>query len=281
MAVPEVHNPAYIGALECTKVSLLDKHQWLLFSGAPHQQLLSANVRFDLSKIKKNGLGIAIQNDVNGPNKSTGGNLAFAHHIMVVKSKGHWISMALQASGYYSRLIADDFIANTMEDPLIQNGNRSDIAFNASAGFMYYTKTFNGGLSLYQLVPNESFVDSDYKSRPLIILHADNAFPLNSDLAWCAGTKLLYEHNQHSSVDLNIGAEALEKYWLALSLRSYVGAYENIANSALIYAGINLEKLSLKYSLDIGLSQMQLRNIGSHEICIALRFCKKDCGCKD
>lgn len=281
LAVPEVHNPAYNGALACTKLTISDKHQWLGIKDAPSQQVLSANIRMERTRFNRGGLGILFLNDLNGDNNATGLSLAYAEHFMVQKAKGHWLGMAISANGFYHRIDDSDFIANSSFDPLIAEGTPAALRFNASGGLLYYSKIFETGLSFSQILPNTSYIDNSYKSKLLGIYHAQYHYYPSKKIRMMPGVAVRYEYTQHTALDINFKYDLIEKYWWAISMRMYAGDFENTINSFLLYLGYRYKNIELSYSADIGTTRLQGRNFGGHEIAIGMLFCKPDCGCKD
>lgn len=279
LVVPEIHNPAYNGALPCSYFSFTDKHQWLGIKDAPSQQIASANIRIAQAQFNHNGMGIMLLNDLNGDNNASGLSFAYAKHIMVARKKGHWLSMGISASGFYKRIDDSDLIANNPTDPILTEDAPSAIQANISGGLLYHSKQFETGISFYQVLPNDIYIDKEQHTKPLAIVHAQYNYYLFKTLRIVPSVVIRYETNQHVGMDINLKYQFIDRYWAAISSRMYMGNYENTFNSLLLYLGYTYKNISLSYSADIGFTSLQARNWGGHEISLSYRICKEDCGC--
>lgn len=280
LVIPEIQNPAYNGVFDCTRYSLTAKQQWLGIEDAPGQQIAAANIRFEKSKFSRHGFGAMLLNDMNGPTRATGLELAYARHFMVNRSKGRWLSLGLGATGLYKYLLEDEFVANTTVDPLFGSNNIKALNVDLTGGIVFYSKKFQTGLSFLQILQNKHFADENTRVALLIIANGQYHFSLSKTIKIIPGILMRYEHKNHLTGDINIKAET-DKFWFCLSLRSYFGNYENTINSLLLNLGYTYKKFIISYSADIGFTGLQTENLLGHELSIGIKLCKEDCGCTD
>lgn len=280
-AFPEVHNPAYNGALPCTKIGVAAKRQWWGIADAPSQQLLSANVRFEIDKFKCQGLGIQLFNDKNGANTAFAGRLAYAFHLMVHHGKGRWLGLALSAAGFRRQLDASGFMANALNDPLMQFNRRSWMQFDVACGLLYQTRYCNLGCSVYQLLNSKSEFDHSYQTPFLLIVHADTPIPITKISSITPHARIVYEQSQHQSADLGLRCTIKKKYQFGVLGRMYRGAFDNYANALVFHLAYEYRRLSFGYSTDLGLTSLQKQHYASHELCVSFSICKKECSCTD
>lgn len=279
--IPELHNPAYNGAFPCTKIGLVAKRQWFGIAYAPTQEALSANIRIEQDKFRTHGIGLQLLHDRNGAYRATGGRISYAYHLMVQKAKGNRIALSLSAAAFNRTIDTEGFIANDLNDPQVQASTHSALRFDVAFGALYYTRNFTIGLSAYQLVASKSIADQSYRSAPLFILHSDCIITANERSSFTPGGRIVYERSQQSSGDIYLKYTYRQKLWLALMLRSFTNRFDNTANSTLLCLGYNYKRLTIGYSADIGLTSLQTQNYASHELHLAIQFCKKETSCKD
>lgn len=280
-AMPEVHNPAYTGSSNCNKIGLTAKRQWWGIANAPNQQLLSAHLQLKIDKFKHQGIGLQVLNDRNGANTAIGARLAYAFQLMVHRGKGRWLGLALSAAGFRRQLDASNFMANSLNDQLIQPGSRSWNQFDIACGLLYQTRYCNIGCSAYQLVNEKSELDQAYTTPLLLIIHADAPIPITKKSSISPHSRIVYEQSQQQSADLGIRCLINKKYHLGVLGRVYRGAFQNYANTVILHLGYEYHAWTFGYSTDVGLTSLQKQHYASHELYIGFSICPKECSCTD
>jgi len=267
---PAIFNPAYVANNSDVNVQMLYRNQWLTLNGAPQSQVILAD--FPIPYIKS-GFGINISNDVIGEQRLTSVALAYKYNYQL--SKYAKIGIGVQAGAFQYQLNGDKLITpnGNYESTVFHNDNiLPDITVNTyqpkiAAGINFVNSFLSTGLSAnyifnariagtsnenfrkYDVIPHFSYnlsiifsITDNIQFKPALFLHSDlNVHQINSLLRVGIG-------------NFDVGA-------------GYRGYTKNSNDSVILLMGLQVVKnLLLRYSYDIGLSNLNNSHFGSHEL---------------
>lgn len=269
---PSLINPAIIGSKECTEIMLIDRHQWIgAFKGAPRTQVLSAESSLISNDSRSHGLGLQLVNDANGAYKQLAASLGYAFHVSLNREGSLRLGFGLMATAYQSTIDQRDFSRLNVTDPLVHHGVEKEIKPDVSTGVYLYGERFFLGLSGVQLLASSSYLNPRRGERGYFA-YGGYSHAVSRQLIFQPGLTIKYLSEQVQS-DLNARAVFRESYWAMLSYRHVWYDVPGLANSLLIYAGLNWNNFSFAYGYDLGLTSMQKYGYGSHEFRVAYHFC--------
>ena len=137
-------NPAYVGSVEATDLSLLYRAQWIDIPGAPRTIRFGANIPMG----EQHGLGFNAVNDQLGPVSQTFVDVSYSFQVNL--SEDAWLSFGLEAGGNF---LNTDFSKGTFEnpgEPILGAQNISEFYPTVGAGIFIYQDQWYLGAS----VPN-------------------------------------------------------------------------------------------------------------------------------
>lgn len=256
-------NPAYAGSTGASlSVDVLSRYQWVGIEGAPRTATISAH-----SLVGKNvGLGLYVFRDELGPTLNQGIMGTYSYRI---RTRNGWLSFGLQGGIKYFDF---DWNAITTKYP-DSNFDPQDvrrITPDVNLGLYYYTPYFFAGLSSKQLLENEygNYTTSSGNSSFMRLarhfyLMTGTVFALNDKMALRPSMMGKYVKNAPVQFDFNLSLVFNDVFW--------VGAAFRTEKAVVFLTEFNLTKdLSLGYSFDLYLNELQLHNRGSHEIRLGL-----------
>lgn len=267
-------NPAYAGMNKAICGTLLYRQQWTSFPGSPKTGLLSV----DYGEIIHGGVGLTIDQDQLGFDKTLKAKLAYSFHLPVGPGT---LGIGLDA-GMIQKALKGDFIApdGTMSttgggtDQSIPWTGTSATTYDVGLGFYYTTNRLYVGLSSLhlpeqQLTKKASSYDFNYKVARHYYIMAGYKFQLGQQFDLTPSV-LAKSDASATQMDLNLIAKWNNMIFAGFSYR---------LSDALV-AVIGLErsftpKLTAKfgYSYDVTTSAIKSHSSGSHEI--MLGFCYK------
>ena len=261
---PLMINPAYAGSQEALNITAIHRDQWTNFNGAPkttglsiHSPLRSPNV----------GLGLTIQNDQIGANKTTSFFADFAYSIKLNR-KNHRLAFGLKAGADLFRTNYTNININDPSDPIYTEGVAySKTLFNVGGGVYYYGKRFFIGASVPTIVKNQyNLVSSQTASQQNhyygfggIVVKLSPAINMRPSFI------LKYVNNAPISVDGNLSFLFYEKLWIGVMYRLNAAAGANITYNV-------TQNFRIGYAYDYTLNTIQKYSAGSHEIMLSYSF---------
>src|SRR5688572_30084552 len=145
-----LHNPAVAGVLKHGTIGASYRSMWSGIDGGPQTTIVFGSAY--LSRIKV-GLGGYFYNDVTGPTKRTGVQMAYAYHIPVGTDGSFSLGLEarLQQFSYDKAKLQESLGPN---DPVIGS---TENRFGADAGFgvAFTNKRFQAGASVSQLLQSK------------------------------------------------------------------------------------------------------------------------------
>jgi len=288
-------NPAVAGAERCSHIMLTGDFRWIGMEDAPMTQTLSFRTRV----LKNVGLGAYFYNDKNGNSYRQGGQATFAYHIPLSENSGYFmkersidrqlsfgVSAVANHYNFSDKLFTPE---NEMSDPNLANGDTDKgIYFNANFGTYFIWDNFFLGISAMNLLPTEmTEMGEDEPIRPITVFaFLGYDIELGNNMTLEPGVMFKANENDERQIDGNLKfMQTLPQnedfsYWLQASYRHCLD--EGNAQALAFYpmGGIRYKGFHLAYSYQLGLTELNHHNSGSHQVmlgyswCITKHFCR-------
>lgn len=260
---PVLINPAYAGSKETFSAAFLSRHQWIGFEGAPQTQTISAHLPFAQ---QRSGLGLSYVKDRLGPLNHDRLSLDYAFHLNLNNTSK--LSLGLK-TGFESLYIAHNELnplSNTISDPAYHNTNERRNMLNFGTGLFYYTPSVYLGISVLDLQTvvlseenensTEEWIDApqffliggfvwdaapDWKLKPSILARQAPGMPFTVDI----NLNTMFSDRFVAGVSHRIN----DSFGFMLQFRTFNGLW-------------------VGYAYDVGISQLNLYNQGTHEVMV-------------
>ena len=260
-----VMNPASAGSHDYFEAKLHHRQQWVGITDAPRTNILSVQGPIADNKM---GVGSYIFADITGPTRRIGFQASYSYHLNLTND----IKLALGLSGGLLQFAVDGAKITSQEsgDIAISNGIQSVFVPDAGFGAYVYHEKFFGGISAPQLLNNKLQFFENYKNTLSRLVNHYYAFAgynyvINSDILLEPMAILKYVSPVKPQVELIVKAIYLS------SIKAAIGYRHGDAIS--ITAGYNFENhLTVGYSYDYTISNLNNYSSGSHEIMLGIRF---------
>jgi len=269
-------NPGYAGTNQALCATVLYRDQWDKFPGAPKTGLLSV----DYGRILHGGLGVTVDQDMLGFDKTLKAKLAYSYHVSV---KGGTLGIGLDF-GMIQKSLNGNFIAPDGTSSNSGGGSDQAIPWTGTSsttydlGFgLYYTAAgdkFYIGLSSLHLPEQQmssvstGIYDFNYVVSRHYYVMAGYRFDLSPTFEL---TPSILTKSDASSTQLDINLLAK---WNKLI---FLGASYRLSDAVVGMVGLErpFGKSTVKfgYSYDVTLSNLKGYSKGTHEI--MLGFCMK------
>jgi len=140
---PFAISPTFAGINEdYNRIRLSGVSQWVGLKNAPSAQNLSYDVRFN----EKSGGGILLYNDKNGATKQIGGQLSYAHHLILDDATEQYLSLGISYKFHHFKIDTENFHngngeTSEVDDPIV-GAARSTTNHNFEFGALYKYQDF-------------------------------------------------------------------------------------------------------------------------------------------
>ena len=262
------YNPAFAGSEGVTKVTLLDRHQWIGYQPtfddgvAPTTQVLSMTAPIYRILPGASGFGLNVVNDQLGNQNNLQINGSFAYHIGIKKTKlslGLRIGMFSQSFGGNWRPLQEENL------PGRESQVRPDMAFGA----FFRAEKYYAGISFNHLLKAEFDFGIDTLSnaiQPHAVITGGYVHKVNFDITLRPSVLIMTDFNQYT---FTIGGivEYKEKIDVGLSFRQS----EDI-NLILGYNFLKDKSLGVHYSFGYVYKDQEAKQPTSHELMIGYRL---------
>ncbi len=271
-------NPAATGMSGCLEFAVTDMHQWLGIPNAPNVQSFSVQKGIPFLKNKKNGLGLNLVRDSNGPMRNMGGEFLYAFHSQVGRNRTTWLSLGL--SGFIEERRLDESGFSPIFDPHITGGMVSEITYNASAGASLYNEKFFGGIAVYNLIPVKTTLDMGYGTESYFVsLQGGYLFTFESSpVALLTSVQASIGHTAYQ-FDVNNKLLLKNNIWAGLTFRKYLGQFETAGQNALLFLGYSWNQWNITYCYNFDINGTQFHHYGTHQLGLGYKICRKDISC--
>uniref|UniRef100_UPI00321707CF PorP/SprF family type IX secretion system membrane protein n=1 Tax=uncultured Draconibacterium sp. TaxID=1573823 RepID=UPI00321707CF len=253
-----VINPAFAGSREVGNALLIARNQWVAFEGAPATRSFAYNTSVEDKNI---GFGVSVMSDKIGPLKQTGVYIDYSYFLLV--SDKFKLGMGLKGgvSFYRAKLTGLETVS---PDPIFDRDIYENFLPNVGVGFFLYSADTYFGLSVPKLIENKitrEEVSTEYINRQQMHLYftGGQRFVLNEDYQLKTSALVKWVKHAPISFDVNAIAGFRERVW--------VGAmYRFNAAFGIITQFKPSPRMTIGYSYDITISEINGFNNGSHEI---------------
>lgn len=262
-------NPAYAGSHNNLYASLLSRHQWLGFDGAPVTQAISMHTPVNFFN---SAVGFTYVYDRLGPASQNIIYLDYAYKLQITDKSVVSVGFRGGFSSYGLSLNS----ATTNENEVNLAASESDYHLfpNAGIGLYFEKPMWYVGFSMPRLMRNKiELSDSDSEKSRLEIhyfLTSGCVWPLNDELKLKPSAMVKVVYGAPVSVDFSANLIIRDKIW--------AGAFyciEQLVGAMVRYEFTN--NIKLGYAFDVALNPMRNYSKGSHEVFVAYSFrFKKD-----
>lgn len=265
-----VINPAVAGTDDHWQAKLNNRNQWVGITDAPRTSVFSLYGPM----LKRMGIGGFVFNDVTGPTRRLGGQVAYSYHFKLNDK----MKIALGASFGLVQYVVDGAKITTQElgDNALSNGIQSKLNPDAGGGAYFYTDKFYVGLSAPQMLTSkldffEDYEETSSRQERHYFLTGGYMFDITDEIQVQPSFQAKLVSPVQPQVDLGVRGIYSEMVWLGASYRTGEDLGGQEAISAQL--GYTFQKnLTFAYSYDITLSDIRSVSNGSHEIMFAVRF---------
>ena len=258
-------NPAFTGCNDALSATISYRNQWVGFSDAPNNQMMSLHTPFNNNRI---GLGLLIENNSVGIFKETSfiGNYAYRMEL-------HDGTLALGLGfGFVAHNIAwNELKAVDASDQQLPANSNSSILPSFSLGAFYYTEKYYIGFSMPKFLSQEldqstgKYKNSYKLSGVNYFLSGGYELPLNYNLKLLPSMLIKYHPDNPVQVDFNAQIYFKDRIWLGAGYRSK-GMIVGMFRCKLNY------QISMAYSYDFDLGGLGKYRNGSHEVALTYIF---------
>jgi type IX secretion system PorP/SprF family membrane protein len=273
-------NPGYAGTSQALCGTLLYRDQWDKFPGAPKTGLFS----LDYGRILHGGLGLTVDQDQLGFDKTLKAKLAYSYHLSLggLGTLGIGLDAGMIQKSITGNFVAPDGTTTAGgggTDQSIPWGGTSAITYDVGLGLYFTNDRLYVGISSLHL-PSQTLSNSggssstaytfEYQMARHYFVMAGYKFNLGKDFTLTPGI-LAKSDASSTQVDINLYA----KYRNMI----FVGASYRLTDAIPVMAGLEWplksgrSTLKVGYSYDVTLSAIKKYNSGTHEV--MLGFCQK------
>lgn len=290
-----VLNTATAGLHDYTEVNMSYRKQWVGINNSPTTYYLSVNtpigkrieinpqsssVRISspaaynsVTRKSYHAVGGYIAQDSYGPYTLQLASLSYTFHLPLTRD----LSISFSPSVGYRNVMfnQDKAVVEFGGDPTYDayvstRGNSAQMDVNAA--FWLYHPKFFVGYSSAQLVQDRLKLTNQITFEELKAHHnliAGYNHKINRNLTLTPSVLLRYVDQAPFAFDLNFRLDYQDLYWAGLSYRN--------SNSIVAMIGLHLSNtLRFGYAFDFGLTSIQTRNAGSHEVMLGLNLFNKE-----
>ena len=277
-ANPIYLNPAFAGSNGCPRFALNYRNQWPSLSG----NYVTYSASYDQYFKNING-GIAVigmhDRQGQGTIATTMIGLVYSYHLKV--NRKFTLNFGARAAMYNKFLDWDKLTFGDMIDPrkgfIYQTGDvprgGSRYFFDASAGFIGYTKNFFFGGAVHHLNrPNESMIVGESKLPMRFTAHMGSEIKLGQKSQYNNGTSvmpnIIYQY-QNGFQEIMLGT------YIKYGVFTFGAWYRN-RDAFILSIGLRTKKVKIGYSYDVTVSKLNNGvSGGSHEVSLGF-----DMNCK-
>ncbi len=274
-ANPIYLNPAFAGSNGCPRFGMNYRNEWPNLTG----NYVTYSVAYDqYFKNISGGIGVIATHDQQGQGTiyTSMLGLVYSYHLKV--NRKFSMLFGARAAMYNKYLDWDKLTFGDMIDPrrgfIYQTGDvprgGSRYFFDASAGFVGYSKNFFFGLAVHHLNrPNESVIVGESNLPMRFTGHMGAEIKLGGKSQYKNKTSIMpnivYQY-QNGFQEINIGTYV--KYGAFT-----VGAWFRNKDAFILSIGLSTQKFKLGYSYDVTVSKLNNGvSGGSHEISLGLNL---------
>lgn len=260
-----VINPGYAGTKGIGNVLFVARSQWVSFDGAPATRSLAYNTPVENKNV---GFGLSLLSDQIGPMKQTGFYADYSYHLQL--SQNFKLGLGLKGGVSFYRANLSDLITIDPNDPILDNDIYENFLPNVGVGFFLFSDKTYFGLSVPRLIENKitrESVSTEYVNKQQLHLYfvGGHQFDLNDDFQLKTSGMFKWVRNAPVSFDVTGLFGFKEKFWIGAMYR-FDAAYGVLTQFKPTPA------LTIGYSYDITITELNGYQNGSHEIMLSYDF---------
>ncbi|MDG5799007.1 type IX secretion system membrane protein PorP/SprF [Marinilabiliaceae bacterium ANBcel2] len=257
------YNPAYAGMSNDIPVTAHVRQQWIGFDDAPRSQFLSSHA-FLPHEI---GFGGMIFNNISGPTRQSGLNVAFSKHLQI--DERHHISLGISGDLYQNVFDQGKLQTADPNDPALTGEIEQKFAPDASTGFFIYADKYFGGFSVVNIIESRSdvFTTNAQFENPLPrTMYLTGGYVFDIDENFKYQPTILGKKTAGLSAQLDLTNKIIYQdfLWGALAYRTN--------NDISILLGAKYGIMELAYAYDFTTSELKTYNSGNQEIMLRLNL---------
>ena len=256
-------NPAYAAVDEQMAVTMLSRHQWVGFTGAPNTQSVSIHTPI---KQSNTFVGAQILRDQIGEVITETGVYATLSQRVPIGLKT-FLSVGINGglssfkANYSARY---DDSPGSVNDPLFKD--ESSLRGNFGLGVMLFSDKYYVGLSSpHFYYTNLSLSESATETRPHYMLQAGYLKKISENIKLKPNFLIKYVNGSPVQFDLNANVLLNETLWVGASYRSL----DSFSAVASLYVTRDIQ---FGYSYDIAHTALSKVQKGSHEVMLQFRM---------
>ncbi|MDL2262052.1 type IX secretion system membrane protein PorP/SprF [Bacteroidales bacterium OttesenSCG-928-I21] len=280
-------NPCFTGLSETSAVKLSHRQQWIGINEAPRTSFLLLRHRL---KTQNFGIGSYIFTDSNGPNSLHGIQISGSYHVLLKsrRTKKIILSFGLSARGEFHILDESKFNKD-IYDPAVTYTRNSSFLPNANAGILISSTNAFFGYTVDNLIP---YIDKIYSSlemekhflhnfhigkiwkvgrngqiRPALTFKSDFRGQNQMDLSF------RYYFLFNKSVRTSFVRHSND-FWIGILYKQTLDKQHISPLSISPAFGFSVNKFTLSYLYDFGLTSLLSQHYGTHQITIGFKFAK-------
>jgi len=266
-------NPAYAGIDNSLSVTAVFRKQWVNLPESPTTENVNAHMPLYLLH---GGVGIEVENETLGNFQQTSALLAYDFQLPINRAgilsiglSGGVVQRSLDGTkirtpeGQYTTEPPTTFTHN---DPILPNGDESGTSVAVNVGLYFQSERLEAGISAINLT--EQTIDLtalEFKPERNYYFTATYTLDINRSLTLRPSILVKSNFNQ-TQIDFSALLNYNDNFFGGASFRGY---NSDSVDAVAFIGGVKLnEKITLAYSYDLTLSNLNTVSSGSHEILI-------------
>lgn len=252
-------NAGFAGSSGGICATLLGRHQWVGFPGAPKTYLL--NVDGYISAIH-GGLGLSVISDNIGVNRGIAAKISYAYQMNVGSGK---LGIGVDAGILQNALDHTKLNPAQQQDPNIPTASASSLIPDFGLGFYYQIpEKLYFGLSTTHLVPGKlKYGNTEWNLARHYYLMAGYTYNASQKFDLLPSV-FIKSDGRATQFDVNLTAMYNKLVWLGASYR--------LQDAAVAMAGVQIKNFRIGYSYDFNTSKLNAYNGGTHELMLGYCF---------
>lgn len=261
-------NPAHAGIKSCIDMHTLYRTQWVSFDGAPKSGFFTASIPINVKRKKylsaRHGTGVRFENDRIGQFGMNRLDLAYAAHFNFNQENrlSLGLYMGVIQMGYDPSSTTTQYV-----DPAVMT-QANFVKPDASFGAWYNSSNYYIGLTMPNLILSRwDDIGLESKYRFHVLLNGGYKYPVNKNVTFLPVMMVRIPPSGPLSVDLNVH----------LDYKGFINFGLGYRNTDALMAFFNIrlfDQLTIGYSFDYTLSDIQRAAKNTHEISLRLTTCK-------
>lgn len=257
------YNPATTGSTWMGNITLLGRHQFMGFEGAPTTGLLNFDV---LAPSINSGFGLSVVYDKYGPISAYNAMINYAYHIGI--GKHQTLSFGLGAGIQMRQYDASGNIYENEDDPISNYEKDTQIAPDVNFGIQYTLKNWVIGASITHL--QRYFMPEDVRFQS-VNYYAYTRYRFELGRYWNIIPSIAVHYdNVIVNEEINLLVEYTKFIWFGASYRMRDALQPQ---SVVPMIGFNIsDYVRLGYAYQYNLTELNQYNSGTHELMLTFRF---------